>query len=97
MNVSASTSPSVATAPPRRGSRFEVVYCNANCAYVRGFGSREALIELKHRKPVWSVLGRGWATTPRTASDLIAVLEARGHIVDISEDDPLPTARGFLW
>lgn len=96
-SVIASTFPIVAVATPRRGSRFEVVYVNANCAYVRGYGSREALIDLKNRKPVWSVLGHGWVTTPRTASDLIAVLEARGHYVDITEDDPLPTARGQLW
>ncbi|WP_341241234.1 hypothetical protein [uncultured Nocardioides sp.] len=73
------------------------MYVNAHCVYFRGYGSREAYIELKNRKPVWSAIGHGWVTTTRTASDLIARLEARGHYVDITEDDPMPAARGLLW
>ncbi|MEP7738112.1 hypothetical protein ABKW28_10705 [Nocardioides sp. 31GB23] len=76
--------------------RFEVVYVNRNMAVVRGYGSREALIELGG-KPVWSMLSHGWVTTPRRASDLIARLEARGAVVNVSEDDPLPAARGVLF
>ena len=77
--------------------RFEVVFVNRSCAYVRGHGSREALFDLKNRPPCWSALGRGWVTTPRTASDLIARWESRGYVVEVTEDDPLPALRGQLW
>lgn len=76
---------------------FRVVFVNASCAYISGHGSREVLLELKGRAPVWSSLGRAWVVQPATASDFIAVVERRGYVVDVLEDDPLPAARGLLW
>lgn len=77
---------------------FHVIYVNAACAYIRGHGSRELLMELRGgRAPVWSSLGRGWVVQPHTASDFIAVAESRGRLVEVSQDDPLPAARGLLW
>lgn len=77
---------------------FRVVFVNANCAFVSGYGSRELLTELRGgRPPIWSSICRGWATTPATASDFIAVAERRGAVVEVAEGDPLPELRGTLW
>lgn len=79
-------------------ARYTVVFVNQNAAYVSGYGSRELLTDMKGgRPPVWSCLGRAWCVTPRLASDFIAVAERRGAVIDVSEGDPLPAARGMLW
>lgn len=77
--------------------RLHLTFVNQNCVYVAGYGSRELLTELRHRPPVWSSLGRAWTCQPRTAHDLIAEAERQGFEVTITEDDPLPAARGTLW
>jgi hypothetical protein len=79
-------------------ARYAVVFVNPNCAYVSGYGSRELLTDLRGgRPPVWSSIGRAWVTTSTTAGDFIAIAERRGAVVEVSEGDPLPAARGLLW
>lgn len=56
------------------------------CAYVRGYGSRELLTELKGRPPVWATLHKAWAVTERTARDLLAVAESRGMPTEVSRE-----------
>lgn len=74
-----------------------VVLVNDNCAYVSGYGTREAITELRGRPPVWSSVGRAWVTTPKTARDLIAVFERQNRDVVITNGDPLPELMGQLW
>ena len=81
---------------PRRPRTLAVTLVNRNMATVSGHGSRELLTELSGRPPVWSVLSRAWVTQPRRARDLIALAESRGFLVTVTEDDPLPAARGRL-
>jgi hypothetical protein len=50
-----------------------------NSAYVRGYGTRELLTEMRHRAPVWSRSEKAWTCQPSTARDLIALAQAR-HI-----------------
>lgn len=70
---------------PRR--RLTVTFTgNKHCAYVSGHGSRELLTELRGRPPLWSSLSRAWATTARTARDLVAVAESRGYEVIVEHD-----------
>ena len=76
---------------------LSVTFVNANMATVSGYGSHDLLVELRHRRPVWSSISRAWATTPRTARDLIAIAESRGYVVSVEHDDPLPAAMGRLW
>ena len=52
-------------------------------AYVKGYGTRELLTELRGRAPVWATRQRAWCVTERTARDLIAVAESRGIAVAI--------------
>jgi len=72
---------------------LRVRFVNRSCAYVSGYGSRELLTEMRGRAPIWSATVRAWATTPRTARDLIAVAEDRGRRVLVSDDEQqqLPT------
>lgn len=57
-------------------------------AFVKGYGSRDLLTELRGRPPVWSTLTRAWVTQPQTARDLVAVAESRGYAVTVSGEDP---------
>lgn len=51
------------------------------CAYVRGWGSRDLLTELRGRAPIWASSERAWVTQESTARDLCAVAESRGYRV----------------
>lgn len=74
-------------AAPRHRRRLTVTFTDSrHCAYVHGHGSRELLTEMRGRSPLWSSLTRAWATTERTARDLIAVAEARGFEVMIERE-----------
>lgn len=74
-------------------------------AYIKGYGSRELLIDVRGRAPLWWVRGRAWVTTPQTLADVIAIAETRGYVVElVSENDLLRMAgvqvadeRGQLW
>lgn len=66
---------------PRR--RLEVIIESKHAAYVRGYGSRELLTELRGRPPVWATITRAWVTTERFARDVIAMAESRGYQVDV--------------
>lgn len=64
--------------------RLEVEFINASCAYVRGWGSRDLITEIRGRPPVYATLSRAWACLPKTARDVIAVAESRGYEVFVS-------------
>jgi hypothetical protein len=51
---------------------------------VRGFGSREIVISVTGRAPVWSSIRRGWSLQETTARDVVAAAEARGYDVVIT-------------
>jgi hypothetical protein len=72
------------TGRPRR--RIEVEFVNASCAYVRGYGSREILTDLRGRPPVYARLSRAWCCLPSTARDVIAIAESRNYLVVVSGD-----------
>lgn len=74
--------------------RLEVAFVNDSCAHVRGYGSRELLTDLRGRAPVWSTRSRAWVCQPGTARDLIAVAEARGYQVAISDGEPVDPGGG---
>lgn len=74
--------------------RISVEFYNNVCVYVRGYGTRDLLTELRGRAPVWATISRAWVTTPETAKDLIAIAERRGWDVTILE--PNPDSAG-LW
>ena len=65
--------------------RAEIQFATPSCAYVRGYGTRERLTEMRGRPPVWSTLERAWVCQPSTARDLIAILEMRGYEVVVSD------------
>lgn len=75
------------------------------CAYLRGYGSRELLTEIRGRSPVFATRFRAWTCQPHTARDAIAVAESRGWRVEVvSENHLLRLAgievadeRGELW
>lgn len=64
-------------------------FVTPSCAYVRGWGSRELLTEIRGRTPMFGTRVRAWATQPHTARDLIAVAEARGIRVEIVSEEHL--------
>ena len=67
-------------------TNLEMCFINLSCAMVRGYGSRELLVELRGSAPVWSSLSRAWTCQPKTARSLIALAESRGrHVVVIDE------------
>lgn len=63
---------------------------------VRGYGSRELIVELTGRAPVWSNIRRGWSVQEKTARDVIAAAEVRHFDVLIAGPrkvrlpDPVP-------
>lgn len=67
--------------------RLEVEFVNASCAYVRGYGTRDLITELRGRPPVWATLSRAWVCQPTTARDVIAIAESRGYEVLLFGDD----------
>ena len=91
---------------------LQAAFVAPSCAYVRGWGSRELLTEVRGREPVWGARVRAWVTQPHTARDLIAVAEERGFRVEIVTEEHLlrlagaeafeeqaqrAEARGELW
>ena len=68
--------------------RIEVTFDSKHCAFVKGYGSRDLLMEMRGRPPIWSTLTRAWVTTEKTARDLIAVAESRGYEVVLGGKDP---------
>lgn len=72
----------------RPASTLRVRFAGKWCAYVSGYGSRELLSELRGGKaPIWSATLKAWATTPRTAADVIAIAESRNRRVLVSNDE----------
>lgn len=76
--------------------RLEVEFVNDSCAYVRGYGSRELLVDIRGRAPVWSTLSRAWVTVPQTARDIVAVAESRGYDVTVTDGERQDPG-GSLW
>lgn len=74
--------------------RLYVDFVNRNCAHVSGHGSRALLTTLRGRPPVWSTLSRAWVTVPEAARDLIAVAEARGFEVIVSDGERVDPGAG---
>lgn len=76
-----------------------------SCAYLRGFGARELVTEIRGRAPVYGTRVRAWAVQPQTARDVIAVAEARGWRVEVVTEEHLlrlagvevAEKRGELW
>lgn len=50
-------------------------------AVVSGFGSRDVVMKVTTRSPVWSNAERGWVVQPHRLPDIIAVAESRGYTV----------------
>jgi len=74
--------------------RLEVEVESELCAFVRGYGSRDLLTELRGRPPIWSTRSRAWVTTARTARDVVAVAESRGWDVVVTGVNPVPASGG---
>lgn len=72
--------------------RLEVVIESKLCAFIKGYGSRELLTELRGRPPVWSTRSRAWVTTAETARDAVAVAESRGWSVVVQARPSEPVA-----
>lgn len=51
---------------------------------VRGYGSRDLVISVTGRTPVWSAIRRGWSVQESTARDVVAAAEADGYDVVIT-------------
>lgn len=74
-------------------------------AYLKGFGSRELIIDVRRRAPLWAVRHRAWCLMPSSLADVIAFAETRGYFVPmVSENDLLRMAghevaeeKGRLW
>ncbi|UDY22398.1 hypothetical protein [Nocardioides sp. Kera G14] len=77
-----------------KGQVLRVHFEGRAFALVSGYGSREMLTELRGRAPMWSTIRKAWTTTPKTARDLIAMAEARGRRVVISDADQLELLGG---
>ena len=57
---------------------------NGCASLVKGPGSRELVIEVSGRAPVWSSVRRGWSLQEHTARDVIAAAEARFYDIVIT-------------
>ena len=70
----------------RRVSRaIAIDIVNRHCAYIRGHGSREALMSVIGKAPVRSSLARAWVCSERTALErLLPHLEHLGYSVEIT-------------
>lgn len=66
--------------------RLEVEYVNASCALLRGYGSRDLVVEIRRKAPVWATRDRAWVVQPSTARDVIALAERRGYEICVSGD-----------
>lgn len=66
-----------------------ITFETQSCAYVRGYGSRALIEELRGRPPVWATRSRAWAVQPKTARDLVSLAETRGYAVDVTREDAL--------
>lgn len=64
-----------------RGRTITISIESPLCVYIRGYGSRELLTQLRGRSPIWSSTKRAWVTREQTARDLAALAEIRGHTV----------------
>lgn len=73
---------------------IQVCFATQAGAFVRGFGSRELLIDIRGRAPVYNTRLRAWAAMPSTASDLIAVAERRGWTVEVVSEAHLVRLAG---
>lgn len=62
----------------RRRRVLEVEVESRYCARLRGYGSRDLIVELKGRPPLWSPSTRAWTVSERTARDVVALAESRG-------------------
>lgn len=69
---------------------IEVDYETPSCALVRGYGSRDLVMKVTKRTPVWATLSRGWVVQPNTADDVIAIAEERGYLVTVVDQRPRP-------
>ncbi|MFT4010882.1 MAG: hypothetical protein QM655_12670 [Nocardioidaceae bacterium] len=85
-----------------------VTFETESCAYVRGHGARELLIDLKGRAPVWGTIARAWCVQAKTARDVIALAEARGYDIVVTREeavtlrdkielDEITADHGRLW
>ncbi|MCW2736101.1 hypothetical protein [Nocardioides sp.] len=75
---------------------------------VRGYGSRDIVISVTGRAPLWSSVRRGWSLQESSARDVVAAAEALNYDVVITgrravERNPANTPRaaapdpGGLW
>jgi hypothetical protein len=90
----------------RRVLEVELAGCGS---LVRGYGSRDLVMSITGRTPVWSTVRRGWSLQETTARDVIAAAEVHGYDVVITgprasdrsnpanTPRPLPDPGGGLW
>lgn len=70
-----------------------VAFVTQACAYLRGYGARELLTDLRGRPPIYGTRVRAWHCQPSTAHDAMALAQSRGWNVEIvSETDLLRMA-----
>lgn len=67
---------------------------SASSAFVRGYGSRDLLVDLTGRAPVWVSTLRAWSCQTTTANDLVAACEARSIPVEVVGVDRIYTLAG---
>jgi hypothetical protein len=64
---------------------LEVQLENKYCAYVRGYGSRQLLMQFMNNKPpLWSHRHRAWVCAEHTARSAIAAAEHAGYDVIVN-------------
>ena len=69
------------------GRRITVTFtASPHCAYIKGHGSRDLLVDLRGRPPVWATRTRAWVTTAATARDVVAMAESRGYVVEVERE-----------
>ena len=65
--------------------RIKVAFYNRHAAYISGHGTRDLIIELRGRPPVWASRQKAWVTSEKTAKDVLACAEARGWQSQVSD------------
>lgn len=66
---------------------IQAAYINRSCAYVRGFGSRDLLMEVNGgRAPLFGTRVRAWYGIPEVVSEALALADSRGWSTEVVDE-----------
>lgn len=67
---------------------IQAVYVNRNAAYLRGFGSRDLLMECNGgRPPLFGSRLRAWYGTPEVVTEALARADSRGWATEVVDEE----------